>query len=685
MFNALILFFLWICAQVAVRIRYRVKLVGLDEIIKKHGRKGLLFCPNHPALIDPLIMTTMLWRRFHPRALVIEKQVKEPPLKYIWKRIRLLALPDIGATGMKGHDMLKEQIGRCVEALKAGDNLLFYPAGRIYRSCRESLRGNGGLAAILQEYPEAKLVLVRTTGLWGSDFGRAKGFQTPFGKTMLAHLKHVFYGGIFFMPRRHVTIEFFEKPSDFPAADDKRVLNRYLEDFYNQAMRQNTYVRYTWNIRKEEVHERLLPEAEWYNVPEDASQVPEDIRKKVKGRLHEITGKRFIRDTDTLVTDLALSEDQILSMHSWLQWEFRRPIPAPAKLRTVASLMIAAAGIEGEEPFVPIPPAWFRKIKRMKTSGAKSLPFAFLHAARRHSGFPMCADQESGCFNGRHMIQQVIAFRGIIKRLPGKHIALMLPPSVKALLTYLACAFAGKIPVMLNWSLGNAGMKTSLADTHVHHILTTKEFSEALKAQGVDFTGIIQKFVDVDKLLTDISRPRQLWARYVSHFGWFTTRIYASRASNIAAIYYVPTPDGGPPHQVKLKQRSIIQDIRDILNQASITTNGCVLAMQPLYQLSGLLTNLFLPCISNLRVVFHPNPDDSAMLARIVAGYAVSHLFGSPAYINSILKAGTSDQLRCIQAVLCNTETCPTATQELLHEKVPNATAIAIQTIGMGQ
>ena len=681
MFNALILFFLWICAQVAVRIRYRVKLVGLDEIIKKHGRKGLLFCPNHPALIDPLIMTTMLWRRFHPRALVIEKQIKEPPLKYIWKRIRLLALPDIGATGMKGHDMLKEQIGRCIEALKAGDNLLFYPAGRIYRSCRESLRGNGGLAAILQEYPEAKLVLVRTTGLWGSDFGRAKGFQTPFGKTMLAHLKHILYGGLFFMPRRHVTIEFFEKPVDFPASDDKRIVNRYLEDFYNQAMCQNTYVPYT---RREEPT-RLLPEAEWYNVPEDASQVPEDIRKKVKGRLHEITGKRFIRDTDTMVTDLSLSEEQILSMHTWLQREFRRPMPAPAKLRTVASMMIAAAGIEGEEPFAPIPPAWFRKIKRMKTSSAKSLPIAFLHAARRHSGYPMCADQESGVFTGRRMIQQVVDFYPTIKRLPGKHIALMLPPSAKALLTYLACAFAGKIPVMLNWSLGNAGMKDCIAQTHVHHILTTKKFSEALKVQGVDFSGIVQKFVDVDELLEESSQIHRIWARISSHFGGFIIFYRAVLVPKEAVIYFVPSPDDGKPRAVTLKQRSIIQDIRDILNQAAITTNGCVLAMQPLYQLSGLLTNLFLPCISNLRVVFHPNPDDSAMLARIVAGYAVSHLFGSPAYINSILKAGTSDQLRCIQAVLCNTETCPTVTQELLHEKVPNATAIAIQTIGMGQ
>ncbi|MBR6471259.1 MAG: AMP-binding protein [Victivallales bacterium] len=681
MFNAIIIFFLWLCAQIAVRIRYRVKLVGLDEIIQKHGRKGLLFCPNHPALIDPLIMTTMLWRRFHPRALVIEKQIKEPPLKHIWKRIRLLPLPDIGATGMKGHDMLKEQIGRCVEALKAGDNLLFYPAGRIYRSCRESLRGNGGLAAILQEYPEAKLVLVRTTGLWGSDFGRAKGYQTPLGKTMLAHLKHVLLGGLFFMPRRHVTIEFVEKPADFPAPDDKRVLNRYLEDFYNQAMRQNTYVPYTWR----EEPARLLPEAEWYNVPEDTTQVPDDIRQKVKGRLHELTGKRFIRDTDTMVTDLALSEEQILSMHAWLQREFRRPMPAPAKLRTVASMMIAAAGIEGEEPFAPIPPAWFRKVKRMKTSHAKSLPVAFLHAARRHSGYPMCADQESGVFTGRRMIQQVVDFYPTIKRFPGKHIALMLRPSVKALLTYLACAFAGKIPVMLNWRLGNAGMKASIEQTNVHHILTTEKHVNSLKAQGVDFSGIAQKFVDVEKLLEESSRVHRFWSRVSSHFGGVIIRYRALMVPKEVAIYFVPSPADGTPHPVTLRQRSITHDIRDILSQASITTNGCVLAMQPLHQLSGLLTNLFLPCISNLRVVFHPNPDDAPMLARVVAGYAVTHLFGSPAYINGILQAGTSDQLHSIQAVLCNADACPPSTLELLHVKIPHATAVAIQTIGMGQ
>ena len=107
--------------------------------------------------------------------------------------------------------------------------------------------------------------------------------------------------------------------------------------------------------------------------------------------------------------------------------------------------------------------------------------------------------------------------------------------------------------------------------------------------------------------------------------------------------------------------------------------------MQPLFQLNGLLTNLFLPCISNLRVVYHPNPDDAQMIARIIAGYAVTHLAGAPAYINSILKAGSREQLHTLQTVVCNAETLPPAFVELLHEKVPDAKAIAIPTTGLGQ
>ena len=47
-----------------IMLRYRLHIKGLDECHKK-GNKGILFLPNHPALIDPVILSRVLFLKFH--------------------------------------------------------------------------------------------------------------------------------------------------------------------------------------------------------------------------------------------------------------------------------------------------------------------------------------------------------------------------------------------------------------------------------------------------------------------------------------------------------------------------------------------------------------------------------------------------------------------------------------------
>ncbi|MBR6470390.1 MAG: 1-acyl-sn-glycerol-3-phosphate acyltransferase, partial [Victivallales bacterium] len=396
--------------RIAIWLRYRITIKGLEQLLQSGERKGIIFLPNHPALIDPLILNSILWSRFHPRALADEKYIKNSALKCCWRALRLLPIPDLGVAGMTGHDAVVAQLGRCVEALKAGDNLLIYPAGRIYHSKTEKLRGNGGVSRILQEYPEAKVVLVRTTGLWGSDFSRSKGYHPDFGQVVRRHFKHLLLAFLFFMPRRHVTIEFVPRPDDFPATADKEVLNRYLENFYNVAMRPNTYVPYTWF----EAHgPRVLPEPDLGSVNEDTSRVPAEVREKVLAKLRELTGKSDIRDTDTLGTDLGLDSLIIAELQYWIATEFGHEVPSPEKLRTAASLMLAAIGeASGVEPLYPVPPNWFfEDASPLGVTEAKTIPHAFLINARRFPGRPVWADQLKGVFTNRKMVLAVMALR----------------------------------------------------------------------------------------------------------------------------------------------------------------------------------------------------------------------------------------------------------------------------------
>ena len=81
--NCVIVFILWMVVTAAVHLRCRIRVKGLDEVVARYGRKGILFLPNHPALIDPVILNTVLWGKFKPRSLVTEKQIRTTILKRI--------------------------------------------------------------------------------------------------------------------------------------------------------------------------------------------------------------------------------------------------------------------------------------------------------------------------------------------------------------------------------------------------------------------------------------------------------------------------------------------------------------------------------------------------------------------------------------------------------------------------
>ena len=120
--------------------------------------------------------------------------------------------------------------------LKKKENFIIYPAGRTKSTGKEILGGASAAHTILSASPHAHVVLIRTTGLWGSSFSRiAHGGRSPnFSAMFKRGIKYIFKNFIFFMPRRKVLIEIEPEPKDFPKSGTRLEINRYLENWYNQ-------------------------------------------------------------------------------------------------------------------------------------------------------------------------------------------------------------------------------------------------------------------------------------------------------------------------------------------------------------------------------------------------------------------------------------------------------------------
>jgi long-chain-fatty-acid--[acyl-carrier-protein] ligase len=244
-------------------LRYRIRIVGLEQLAAKDER-GMLFLPNHPALIDPLILLCFLTAKFPVRALAGRGQIEQPGIRWLASRVGVRKIPDSHEQGSGARHRVASTLRETVRALNGGEALVFYPAGRVYRRKVEDLGSNGGAAFLLRSCPSVRIVLVRTTGLWGSSFGRATGQAPTIGLAIRRGVIGLLKSGILFAPRRRVTLEFSEC-LDFPRQADHEQVNRFLEAHYNAVSLPNTYVPYSlW----ERGGTRALPE------PSDAKLAP---------------------------------------------------------------------------------------------------------------------------------------------------------------------------------------------------------------------------------------------------------------------------------------------------------------------------------------------------------------------------------------------------------------------------
>ena len=246
----------WVLRRI-LSLRYRVSVKGLEDLDLDES-KGVLFLPNHPALIDPVIVMSLLLGRFRPRPLSDELQASRPLARQLIRLVDPITLPSLRARGRKGRSGVKTAIEMVIRCLNDGKQVLLYPAGRLYRSSRESLRATSAVQTIIDNASDVQVVLVRTTGLWGSSFSWAGGEAPSATANLKRNIFALLAAGLFFIPKREVTVELV-RDLEIKGLGGRSEINRHLERFYNETAQPNTHVPYWWWRGRSQ---RTMPEPE---------------------------------------------------------------------------------------------------------------------------------------------------------------------------------------------------------------------------------------------------------------------------------------------------------------------------------------------------------------------------------------------------------------------------------------
>jgi len=220
--------------RILLRVRYKIVVKG-HEVFKRDLRVFIL--PNHPALVDPIILLSQIYRFTAATPVISEKYYDIPVAKSFFKQMGAVRVSDL-EKGNRDTQVLKVITRSVLKGFRRKQNIVLYPSGQISGQGFEKIFNKKSAYHIVTKLPPNVLVVgARISGLWGSSWSKAYTGKSPDFFIQLA--KGPFYtlaNLIFFMPKRKVTIEFEDITSlaESAAQLGQKPFNSFLEDFYNR-------------------------------------------------------------------------------------------------------------------------------------------------------------------------------------------------------------------------------------------------------------------------------------------------------------------------------------------------------------------------------------------------------------------------------------------------------------------
>lgn len=222
-----------ITVKAMLSLRYKVTIKGA-EIVKNSS--PVLILPNHPALIDPIILMSNIYQYTNAIPVISSTYYDIPLLKFVFEGLGAVRVSDLGA-GSRNINVLNHISRSILKGFRRGKNIVLYPSGQLASQGYEKIFNKKSAQIIVSKIPDDVTIIgVRTTGLWGSMWSKARTGKSP--NFMILLLKGMFYilaNFIFFLPRRTITIEIEDLTllAKKNAQFGRKTFNQFLEDFYN--------------------------------------------------------------------------------------------------------------------------------------------------------------------------------------------------------------------------------------------------------------------------------------------------------------------------------------------------------------------------------------------------------------------------------------------------------------------
>ncbi|MGZ5026660.1 MAG: AMP-binding protein [Methylobacter sp.] len=307
------------------------------------------------------------------------------------------------------------------------------------------------------------------------------------------------------------------------------------------------------------------------------------------------------------------------------------------------------------------------------TSHYRQTIFASLLEARKIHGckHTVANDLDRVPLTYDNLITRAIIIGNALKSITveAENVGVFLPNSIKTLAVVLGLQLYGRVPAMLNFSTGSAGMVSACNIAQVKTVLTSRRFIEM--GQLTEEAGHLAEQVNL-VYLEDLAARLSLSDKLQALVQCKTANIWYKHTQyspDSPAVVLFTSGSEGTPKGVVLSHSNILSNLKQLEARINFNAQDIVLNFLPMFHSFGFTVGTMLPILHGMTTFFYPTPLHFAVIPEIAYEINATIMFGTNTFLAGYAKKAHAYDFFNMRYVVAGAEKLQESTRQLWADK----------------